>query len=80
MEAAVASLERYEPLTKVASLERELQVLEVETRVLEVEEALTPGAPGLRTEADDLLQQLSAFKKLLRQASDGVFTKLASGL
>lgn len=45
---------------------------------LERKEAASPGAPGLVTEAEGVLRQLSAFKAVLRDVSQGVFTSLAS--
>ena len=46
--------------------------------MLEEEEAETPGASGLLGEADDILEQLAALKRLLREVSDGIFSGLAS--
>ena len=46
--------------------------------MLEEEEAATPGASGLLREAEDILSQLAALKRLLREVSDGIFSGLAS--
>jgi hypothetical protein len=54
------------------------QVIEQKAAVLEEEEAETPGANGLLGEAEDILSQLAALKRLLREVSDGIFTGLAS--
>lgn len=45
---------------------------------LEREEAATPGAAGLLDEAESVLRQLAAFKAVLRDVSQGVFSSLTS--
>jgi len=52
----------------------------VETKVLEAEEATTPGAQGLRSEADTILQQLDTLKLLIREVAGGVLTGLKIAL
>lgn len=72
VEAVVSRLVKEEPPQVAASIKKELQVLALETRVLEQEERMTPGAPSLQREAENVMSDLASFKKMLRGLADGV--------
>lgn len=48
--------------------------------MLEAEEAARPGSVGLLAEAESILAQLAAFKALLKDVSNGIFTGLRLGV